>query len=415
MIRKKQSNYWDFASDKNFSLIHKIHTYPATFPAPLARELISNFSKENDLILDIFSGSGTTLLESKLLRRNSIGQDLNPLANLIAKVKTSKINLVTIDNIKEGFKQIRKVKPKFSSNKDHFWFEPETLKSLKFLKGEIDKINCKNSRDFYSLSLSQIIRKVSKLKHSGFKMHRDKNKKSSFDLKEILDLFFIPQVEKNIKAFESSSEFLASKNKSNIFFHNAKNINKRIKKSSVDLIVTSPPYGDSQSTVAYGEFAKLPHEILELGDYYNIDGSLLGGSKRSKNLNFAGSKSLNNSLSRFEEKIIKDNKNYNLQKRYNTLINFYDDLFESFSHCKTYLKQKKFLCVVISKRTVLDVLFNNDEILEDFLKTQDFQLKEKHSRNILHKRMPSKVNASNTPGDNRKTMDKEEILIFQKA
>ena len=86
------------------------------------------------MILDIFSGSGTTLLESKLLRRNSIGQDLNPLANLIAKVKTSKINLVTIDHIKEGFKQIRKIKPKFSSNKDHFWFEPETLKSLKFLK-----------------------------------------------------------------------------------------------------------------------------------------------------------------------------------------------------------------------------------------------------------------------------------------
>ncbi|MCS6830161.1 MAG: DNA methylase, partial [bacterium] len=52
-----------------------------------------------------------------------------------------------------------------------------------------------------------------------------------------------------------------------------------IPESSIDLIVTSPPYGDSRTTVAYGQFSRLSAQWLDLlsSGKKDIDSELLGG------------------------------------------------------------------------------------------------------------------------------------------
>jgi DNA modification methylase len=50
--------------------------HPATFPASLARDHIISWSNENDVILDPFAGSGTTLVEAMKLGRNYIGFEI---------------------------------------------------------------------------------------------------------------------------------------------------------------------------------------------------------------------------------------------------------------------------------------------------------------------------------------------------
>lgn len=47
---------WSFKSRQSFLLAHKLHCYPATFLPELAEKVISTFSKEDDVVLDIFSG-----------------------------------------------------------------------------------------------------------------------------------------------------------------------------------------------------------------------------------------------------------------------------------------------------------------------------------------------------------------------
>jgi DNA modification methylase len=59
--------------------------HPAVFPLTVIKELVKLLSKEGNLVLDPFCGSGQTCLVSKLLNRNYLGIELNPEYYKIAK------------------------------------------------------------------------------------------------------------------------------------------------------------------------------------------------------------------------------------------------------------------------------------------------------------------------------------------
>ena len=57
--------------------------YRGNWSPYIPRNLILRYSKKNDWILDQFLGSGTTLIEAKLLGRNAIGVDINYLTQIL--------------------------------------------------------------------------------------------------------------------------------------------------------------------------------------------------------------------------------------------------------------------------------------------------------------------------------------------
>jgi len=59
--------------------------YRGNWSPYIPRNIILRYSKENDIVLDQFIGSGTTLIETKLLNRKGIGVDINPNAIEITK------------------------------------------------------------------------------------------------------------------------------------------------------------------------------------------------------------------------------------------------------------------------------------------------------------------------------------------
>jgi len=83
---------WDFKDFTTQYLTHKFHSYPARFIPQIPLTFIKIFTKEKDTVLDPMCGCGTTIVESFLNNRNSIGNDFNPLAALITKVKTTLID-----------------------------------------------------------------------------------------------------------------------------------------------------------------------------------------------------------------------------------------------------------------------------------------------------------------------------------
>jgi DNA modification methylase len=63
--------------------------YRGNWSPYIPRNLILRYSIEKDLILDQFVGGGTTLIEAKLLNRNSLGVDINPTAIEQCREKTA--------------------------------------------------------------------------------------------------------------------------------------------------------------------------------------------------------------------------------------------------------------------------------------------------------------------------------------
>ncbi|MEM3610379.1 MAG: DNA methyltransferase [Candidatus Anstonellales archaeon] len=59
--------------------------YRANWSPYIPRNLILRFTKENELVLDQMVGSGTTLIECKLLNRKGIGVDMNPDAIMVTR------------------------------------------------------------------------------------------------------------------------------------------------------------------------------------------------------------------------------------------------------------------------------------------------------------------------------------------
>ena len=55
-----------------------LYNHPTIKPLDMVKNHIINSSKENDIVLDCFMGSGTTAVACKELKRNFIGFEINP-------------------------------------------------------------------------------------------------------------------------------------------------------------------------------------------------------------------------------------------------------------------------------------------------------------------------------------------------
>ena len=158
-----------FISRDQRSYTHGIHKYPAKFFPELPRWIIQRYSQVGDLILDPFMGSGTTNLEALLLRRPSVGVDIDPFSRMLARVKTTPLNK---DDLLDAREQLLRRFDKFDASQNHDevpqfpyrdrWFRPYVLKELAFIKSCIHQLDCDSKlRDFLLIVFSSIIRQVS--------------------------------------------------------------------------------------------------------------------------------------------------------------------------------------------------------------------------------------------------------------
>ena len=94
----ESKDHWDYRGNRKSErdYVHGFCTYPAMMVPKMQREILevclSQLENEHPILLDPFAGSGTILVEGMLQGLDIVGIDVNPLAILLCKTKTTIIN-----------------------------------------------------------------------------------------------------------------------------------------------------------------------------------------------------------------------------------------------------------------------------------------------------------------------------------
>ena len=85
-----------------------LHRYWGRKAHNVVHEYIRNYTKENDVVLDPFMGSGVVPIECSKINRSCIGVDLNPISTFLVENTINKIDLNLFED-----EQIKKISRKF--------------------------------------------------------------------------------------------------------------------------------------------------------------------------------------------------------------------------------------------------------------------------------------------------------------
>lgn len=411
MYKRKVDDRWSFKEANTKEFTHCYHTYPAMMIPQIARTLIEEYKPKGrlDLILDPYMGSGTTLVEASLAGINSIGTDLNPLARLMGKVKTT---LYNNESILKQFREIQtelifytkdKVKERnFDRISNYsFWYNEDTLLKLSYLSQLIKNVK---DKDFFNVVLSEIVREVSFTRNGEFKRYR-MNEASIAKFNPDTFTLFEKKALRNIEGLKAyTSEAKHDVNASIYDFNTMHGIpTDIIKDGDIDMVVTSPPYGDSRTTVAYGQFSRWANEWFNFDNAKNLDKLLMGGKKATEEIfKTASIRDVLDEIDSLEH------------KRYLEVVSFLNDYYKSIENVAKSVRSGGTVCYVVGDRRVKGVQIPLDYFTAEMFEKFGFKHKITIVREIPNKRMPALTSPTNKAGAKVSTMSHEYIVILNK-
>lgn len=260
---------WEYADADTQYHMHGIHPWPARMIPQIAHRLIDTRSSLGATVLDPFCGSGGVLTEAMLLGRNGVGCDINPLAVMIAKVKTT---LIEPSELESAYKTIlsylakRKVSGKLDNtglmppafNNIHHWFTQKAIINLTVLRDCIERAVGKDERimNFFFVCLSNTIRKSSNIRADDNPYFiRAMVGEELIDHNPDVETIFTKQTERAIERMKQFYTLCPKNVSAKIHLEDCRKAS--IEEGTVDLVVTSPPYGEESHTMSYSRFTKL--------------------------------------------------------------------------------------------------------------------------------------------------------------
>ena len=201
---------------------------------------------------------------------HSVGCDINPLVRMIATSKVTPICLtqfeIEINRLNDSLFEIEFGTAKIPDtpipaipNLD-YWFSEEIKKHLAYLLCQVNKVADEPIRNFMKVAFSETVREVSYTRTSTFKLHRIPSDKLENFNPDVYGIFR-KKLNRNRQGIIS---YLEKRKDVEATICNSNTVTGELPLprplGGYNLVITSPPYGDSQTTVAYGQFSRLSAE-----------------------------------------------------------------------------------------------------------------------------------------------------------
>lgn len=166
-------------------------------------------------------------------------------------------------------------------------------------------------------------------------------------------------------------------------------------------MLTSPPYGDSRTTVAYGQFSRLALQWLDMWEK-DVDKEGLGGKPVSLRHEIPSLTTALNEVRTLDS------------RRAEEVEAFYQDLYLCVENISRFIRAGGFAVFVVANRKVKGITLPTDRIIAEMVEVMGFSHLDTLQREIPNKRMPLRNSPSNIPGQTDVTMLKEHIVLLRK-
>ncbi len=414
---------------------HGFHRYVGRFPSHVIRAIINSFgATKNDIILDPFCGSGTTLVEARMLGVKSIGIEISPLSAMISRVK-SKFPL-------EGI-SVAKLVPElidfYKKRWDHFtagrnlseityenilhrkgnrikafsniekWFTKEALLGTSII---VEFIMLKEGylKDFLTIALSSKMRSIGNVDVDVVRAEYRKSPRENVDVLKLV----VQQIQKMVSGINitltACNDFI--NNDDNITVIEGSVLDADIQANSISFIITSPPYG--VESLSYLRTHLLSFRALEpiLGiDPYNFGEGIIGseflGDKLPDITVFNVVNISPTYKSYFKSTLINFHSGKD-KKRIFMMMQFFEDMYKVIEKFSRWLKPNGKVAFIIGNKKLKDSIIPTDKIIQEIFAYFGFNLLD----SIAHKLKTNNSN-SQVPWQDR-IIENEYILIFER-
>jgi site-specific DNA-methyltransferase (cytosine-N4-specific) len=425
--KEKVKAYWDFKHNDRRSHVHSMIKYPAVMVPNMQGEILDFVLKyDPDIrnVLDPFMGSGTILIEGLTRNLNVMGIDINPLSYLIVLAKTQKYSESALRR-KSGqlFQRIEAFQTK-DGKRHHFngirkWYVDKVVDELSILRACIVREPEIIYRRFFWVVFAEIAKQADNTRAGTFKLHIKLN--STIQETEYNCLYsFKEKLFSNINAV---LEFAALRHgeTERLCYGDSKQLltdGRYFTRDSIDLVMTSPPYGDNATTIAYGQFSVLPLRWIPLPDIHDaisenlvttlgrIDRDSLGGvNYQLDQLLQSGILKASPKLKEFTDMLLAEKMTGKARK----VVSFVLDFSEVLKNLIPLVKPGKLLVFTVGNRYVNKTEFPLHQVLRDLAGLYGLNVLYDFHRNIVKNR-----NYTDLTAQNFKTIKKETIMILQK-
>lgn len=435
---------WSFNGVETDYYTHGLHNYPARMIPQIPRTLFEHWKStgrvsDNDLVFDPFSGSGTTAVEARLHGLNALATDINPFACLLSRAKATTLDTDKLEAaigrclgtdwlyrerfINEDYQAATErhetvhggdLNPENGQKHYHHsvkdgWFPEPQLAKIEAMARQLSELRGKYNHKiirFIRIALAQTARKISYQRDREFKRHRIPEEDRS-DHDPPFTATFREQLNENIGRIKDFSQQVDATTDATIELADCRKYD--LEPSSVQAIVTSPPYGDHSTTVGYGQFSQDPATVstpLDIDLLKDVDPSGLGGKRSGRSLTLETvadwSPTLKTTLAELEKK----------DGRHDDVLDFFTDYAESLLVCARVIEPGQPIALVVGNRTVSRTPIPTHLITTEIALSIGLSHEKTLPRSIPSKTLPYANAPENIPGQSGEMIADEYILVF---
>lgn len=415
---------------------HSFHRYVGRFPPHLIRALINSFgATSKDTVLDPFCGSGTTLVEARMLGIKAKGIEISPLSAMMSRVKsqfpesgfpvaellseldefyTEKWDAFLGARLIEDF-SYDEILNRQGNSVSRFsnverWFSKDALLGTSIT---VEYILTKTGyvKDFLTIALSAKMRSIGNVDVDVVRAEYRKTPRENVDVLKLMKNQ-IRKMSSGIAATVNACKGTLGPSSDVEVFENSV-LTTEIAPSSISHIITSPPYG--VESLSYLRTHLLSFRALEsiLGvDPYNFGEGIIGSEYLDGDIPDTNRFMVRNVsatyVSYFNEQLLAADKPIE-QKRIIMMMKFFEDMYGVIERFSVWLKRNGKVAFIIGNKKIGDSIIPTDRIIEEIFNSFGFELKE----SIAHKLKTNNSN-SQVPWQDR-IIENEYVLLFQKV